>query len=285
MIVIYMKRIVWNHVELTLPDNWEVTSEGGSTLNGVIVAAPPEKAKFEIYWRKTKGKNFVKQYDAYLKKLVKRGYMKKSRITCTVKSHKGYIDVLKGNTRVYTASWYCDETQRLFIAQLDGEEVSLQLFTRILNTVDCHPIRGDIVEWRLAGIGLKLYEDYFVYDRVFKIGFSYAYFMSRDKKVHVIQFAMPYYVYEQKKPYEDTRNRIIKRLIPRMTFLKLVKDEGFKLYEVRHRLIHRLVYGILIEKLVKCKKPEYVQETIIKTNRKRVEDGISIADNTLCVEW
>ncbi len=280
-----MKRIVWNHVELNLPNDWEITNEGGSRLNGVLVAAPPEKAKLEVYWRTTKSKNALKTYESYINKLVKKGYERKSRLSETIRGHRGYIDVLKGNVRVYVSSWYCEETGRLFIAQLDGENTSLQLFSNILNGINCHPVRGDIVEWRLAGLGLKLYEDFYVYDRVFKVGFSYAYFMSRDKKIHVIQIAMPLYVYEQGKPFTEARTRILKRLKPQMTRLHQVRRDGFRVYEIKHRLIGIISYGYLVEHLNNCVKSKYIQYTLIKSSKRRLSDAINLVNNVFCTEW
>lgn len=67
-----MKKISWNHVSFSLPAEWEVTSEGGSTLNGVIVSAPPEGAKLDIYWRRGGRKKPLKNFDKYIAKLEKK---------------------------------------------------------------------------------------------------------------------------------------------------------------------------------------------------------------------
>ncbi len=283
-----MKRIVWNHVGLTLPDEWEVTGEGGSTISGVIIAAPPEGAKLEIYWRRSKerkpGRAF-KDYDSYLKKLYKRGYERKTRLKINVRSHPGYMDILRGETKVLTASWRCGETERLFIAQMDGEKASQTLFNQILSELNCHPILDERVEWRMMGIGLRLYSGYFLVDRMFKIGFSMAYLMSRDKKVHVIQFALPSYVASDKVKYGETRERILRRLIPRMTVLEEIEKRTYTVYRVKHRLISLVKYGILVEKIKKCNKPDYVQTTLVEAPSNRLDEAREIVEGAACVEW
>ncbi len=281
-----MKKISWNHVSLKLPRDWEVTSEGGTTINGVIIAAPPEGAKLEIYWRRSKsGKKPLKDYESYLSKLEKKGYTRKSRLKISVKTHQGYMDILTGKTKVLTASWRCSETERLFITQMDGVKASQTLFNQILSSIDCHPIINEKVEWRLMGIGLRLYSGYFLVDRVFKIGFSMAYLLSRDKKIHVVQFALPNYVASDEEKYSETRDRILKRLIPRMTILEPVEKDHLSTYNIRHRLVKVLKYGAIVEKVNKCIKPDYVQTTLVKAPEKRLEEAVEVARNAFCTEW
>ncbi len=280
-----MKKISWNHVSFSLPADWEVTSEGGSTLNGVIVSAPPEGAKLEIYWRKGGRKKPLKYFDKYIAKLEKRGLKKKSRIKLNVKGHEGYEVVLGDGSKVYVASWYCDETDRLFIVQMDGEKASQGLFADIINNINCHPFSAEKTDWRLMGIGLRLYKEYFVYERLFKIGFSMAYFLSRDKRVHVIQFSLPKYVAEDTERYKDTRNRLLKRLLPRMTKLVEMRRDDITINEIRHILIPRIIYGVLVERILECRKPDYVQTTLVKAPKKRLEEAIEIANNVYCSEW
>ncbi len=281
-----MKTISWNHVSLKLPEDWEVTSEGGTTINGVIIAAPPEGAKLEIYWRRSKsGKKPFKDYESYLSKLEKKGYNRKSRLKINVKTHQGYMDILTGKTKVLTASWRCSETERLFITQMDGVKASQTLFSQILSGINCHPIINEKVEWRLMGIGLRLYSGYFIVERVFKIGFSMAYLLSRDKKIHVVQFALPSYVAVDKEKYGETRERIIKRIVPRMTILEPIEKNNVSIYYIRHKLVKPLKYGVLVERVNKCIKPDYVQTTLVKAPEKRLDEAVEIARDAFCTEW
>jgi hypothetical protein len=288
--IVFLKNIVWNKVSLRLPENWEITGEGGSSIIGTLIAAPESGAKFEIYWRRASGKDFPKTYDNYVKKLVKKGYERRNRFSVTVKDHRGLGDYLKkDDIKVFTASWYCDKTNRLFIVQLDGEKASLGLFSDLLSNVDCHPIINGMVEWRLMGIGLKLYEDYFITNREFKIGYSMSYFLSRDKKIHVIQFSIAKYVYET---IDFNEKKIIdkhlKQLLPRFTKLVEDKNSGFKdmeVYIIKHSIINKINYGVLVKRVIDCNKPLYRQYTLIKAPSKRLDEALEIARSCKCVEW
>jgi hypothetical protein len=285
-----LKHIVWNKVSLKLPENWEITGEGGSSIIGTLIAAPESGAKFEVYWRRTSSKDFPKAYDNYVKKLVKKGYEKRNRFSLTIRGHRGLGDYLRrDDVKVFTASWYCSETNRLFITQLDGEKASLGLFSDLLNNVNCHPIINGMVEWRLMGIGLKLYEDYFITNREFKIGYSMSYFLSRDKKVHVIQFSIAKYVLESMGFNEEKIiNKHLKLLLPRFT--KLVEDRNnsigdIKVYMINHSIINKINYGVLVKRIINCDKPLYKQYTLIKAPSKRLGEALEIARSCRCVEW
>ncbi|OYT40098.1 MAG: hypothetical protein B6U89_03085 [Desulfurococcales archaeon ex4484_58] len=281
------KVVSWNHVVFKLPDNWEVTSEGGSRFNGIIVAAPEKGGKLEIYWRRSSGKKYWREHERYVDKLVKRGFERRSRFKVSIKGHEAFEDVLiNGNVKVFVTTWYCDETNRLFIVQMDGEKVSQSIFSEVLNSINCHPGDKGVVDWRLMGIGLRLYTDYFLLDRIFKIGYSMAYFMSRDKKVHVIQYSIPKYVHSSISfRAEDTWKRHAKMLIPKFTVLDLISRNNYSTYIIRHRFIKSIKYGYLLSKIDECKKPNYIQYTLVKTDSKRLEEACSIIGNTLCVEW
>ncbi len=280
------KTIIWNNVKVRLPSNWEVVSEGGSRINGVLVFAPVEGAKYEVYWREGR-KNYVKEHDRYVKRLMKKGYRRIREAKLSISKHQAVEDVLEGrDTKVFVATWYCNETNRLFIAQLDGVKASQGLFIDLLNNTNCHPVGEVFSEWVLMGIGLKLYNDYFLVDRLFKIGYSMAYFMSRDRKVHVIQYSIPRYVYESSSfNEEDLFNRHLKRIVPRFTRLVSVKKDTYNEYIIVHSLIKYIKYGYLLEKKKTCSKPDYIQYTIIKTPGKRLEEAREIISNTRCVEW
>ncbi|ABN70486.1 hypothetical protein Smar_1395 [Staphylothermus marinus F1] len=282
-----MKLISWNKVEVKLPGGWEITREGGTSINGVLVAAPETGAKLEIYWRHSKPSDFPKAYEKYLEKLEKKGFVRKNSFSTTLHKHKvlGYF-LRDENNKVFTASWFCDETRRLFIVQLDGKSVSMGLFTSILNNINCHPIHNGMVNWRLMGIGLRLYEDYFVNLRDFKIGYSMAYFMSRDKKVHVIQYSIARYVIESQETSEDdVFKKHLRYLTPRFTKLVLIDKNSYEKYYIVHTLLQKIKYGVLLKKVNKCIKPDYVQYTLVKAPRKRLDEAIDIVKGTYCVEW
>ena len=281
------KEIIWNNVAVKLPSKWEVTSEGGSKLYGLLVAAPEEGAKLEIYWRDGVKRDHEKNHDKYVKKLVSKGFVKTSRSKTIVNGHKAIVDRLtSGDTKVFVASWNCTESNRFFIVQLDGVKASQSLFTDFLNSINCHPVKDNVLKWRLMGIGLTLYADYFLVYREFKIGYSMARFSSRDGRVHVIQYAVPEYVVEsQPNILEDLRNKHLRTLIPRFTVLDEIKRNAHVEYVVRNRLFRRISYGYLLEKIVKCKSPKYVQVTLVKAPSKRLEEARDIVKGVFCVEW
>lgn len=281
------KLVSWNKVQVKLPSGWEITSEGGTSINGVLVAAPEQGAKLEIYWRRGKPGDFPGAYNKYLEKLVKKGYARKNRFSINVLKHKAQGDFLKGEeTKVFTVSWFCEDTRRLFIVQLDGESASMGLFTSILNSIHCHPIYNGMVDWKLMGIGLRLYEDYFVNLRDFKIGYSMAYFLSRDKKVHVVQYSIARYVIESQELSEDTIfKRHLRYLMPRFTKLVLIEKKDYERYSIVHVLSRRIKYGFLLKKVSKCIKPDYIQYTLVRAPNKRLDEALDIVKGTYCVEW
>jgi len=280
-----VKTISWNHVAIKLPDGWEVVSEGGSTIRGVIVSAPVEGAKFEVYWKI--GGGFDKVHVKYVSRLVKKGYKLVSQGKKQIYGHAGLeTDLVKDVEKIYVVSWKCDVTNRVFIAQLDGVRASKQLLNELVYGFNCHPVVNDKVDWRLIGVGVKLSKDYYLVDRVFRVGYSMAYFASRDHRVRVIQYCVPKYVYESIGFDPDkTRLKHLKQLVPRFTMLDTVRKDGYLEHVIRHSLIKYIKYGYLLEKNIQCNKPDYIQYTLVKTSGKKVEEAREIVENVYCVEW
>ncbi len=281
------KEIIWNNVAVKLPSQWEVTSEGGSKLYGVIVIAPEEGAKLEIYWKHKVRRKHLKEHEKYVKKLVSKGFEKIARRKTSVNGHNVIIEYLKSDdVKVFVATWNCNETDRFFIVQLDGTKASQALFTELLNSINCHPAQDEKLAWRLMGIGITLYTDYSVIYREFKIGYSMAHFVSKDMKVHVIQYAVPEYVLESgEQTLETLRERHLKMILPRFTFLDEAWRNNHIEYIIRNRVIKRIKYGYLLEKIINCRKPKYVQVTLVKTPSKRLDEARDIVESVACVEW
>lgn len=281
-----MKIISWNCISIHLPKDWEVTAEGGSRYNGFMVYAPAEGCKLEIYWRSGRGGS--SHHDKYVKKLVNRGFKRVSRSNVKVQNHECVMDVLgRDDYRVLVATWFCSESRRFFIAQLDGVEASLTRFLNVLSTINCHLCSDSTVSWRMMGLGLKLYSDYYVLIREFRIGYSMAYFSSNDKKINVIQYAIPRYVIDsQRNVLAEAKNRVLKMIVPRFTKLDLLEEDDITLYAVSNSWLRFIKYGYLIEKIKECFKPDYTQFTLIRVLKKeRINEARDIADNVYCTEW
>jgi len=281
-----LKTISWNCISISLPKDWEVTAEGGSRYNGFITIAPPEGYKLEIYWRTGDGGS--KLHDKYVKKFVKKGFKKISRSTAKIKNHECILEVLEKNGyKVIVTTWFCSESKRFFITQLDGLKASLSKSLNILNTLNCHLCSETTVPWGMMGLGLKLYSDYYVYIREFKISYSMAYFLSNDKKIHVIQYAIPKYVIDSHENIlDEAKTRAYKMLIPRFTKLDLVEKNNYFLYSVSNVWFKFIKYGYIVEKINECFKPNYIQLTLIRVLKKeRINEAIDIAENIYCTEW
>lgn len=281
-----MKSISWNCVSINLPKDWEITFEGGTRFNGFMTYAPPEGCKLEIYWRSSKGSG--RQHESYVKRFLKKGFHSRSKGSLKIREHEANMAVLeKEGYKVIVSSWFCDQSRRFFIAQLDGEKASSSLFSKIISSINCHLCSETIVPWNIMGLGLKLYSDYFVTTREFRIGYSMGFFLSNDKKVSVTQYAIARYVIDsQRDVIEEARARALRSLIPRFTKLQLVENNGVTVYAISNVLTNRLIYGYLVTRGIECLDPPYLQFTFIKVSkRERLVEAKEIAENTYCTEW
>jgi len=280
------KEIVWNGVALRLPSNWEVTSEGGSKLNGVIVAAPEMGAKLEVYWTRI-AKNPLKEHEKYVKKLVRKGFSGVFRREAYIAGHKAVLEYLKaGENKVFVTSWNCDASSRFFILQLDGVKVSQGLLYSIAQGVNCHPVRGNKLMWKFMGVGIELYEDYFIVHREFKLGYSMALFSSRDGKVYVVQYAVPEYVVESKPGIvSELHSRHLKLILHKFAKLQEISRNTHVEYAIVNAVFKWVKHGILLEKTLKCSEPKYIQTTLVKAPVKRLDEAREIAESVYCVEW
>ncbi len=283
------KRIAWNHNRLLIPREWEVTSEGGTSINGVIVAAPPKGMKFELYWIRRKRNEAQRYLESYEKKLRRHGFERKGRLIHGVAGHRAVLDVLadKEGDRVFVASWFCDRTGRQYLAQLDGPEASLPTLTTLLGGLSCHPFSGDWAEWRLLGLRLMLPRGYFVDVRDFRIGFSYAYFMSRDKKTLVLQYAVPEYVLESHGGVlDEIEKRYLRPIIPRYSRLVEEKRGEYTVHLIRHSIVGVLRRGYLYTRILRCTEPRYIQKTVIRASVNHDRDVVErIVLSGECTEW
>lgn len=279
-----VKHIAWNNVKLKLPRDWEVTVEGGSRLNGFITVAPAQGCKLEVYWKRGCG-DYVKNHEGYIRRLVKRGFKPLSRSNLSVAGHDAVVEhLVRGGDKVFVSTWCCSSSNRLFIAQLDGPEASRGLFIDLIVNLSCHTGLDGPVDWRLLGLGLKLYRDYFVVDREFRVGYSMGYFVSNDRKVQVLQYAIPAYAVES-IDLGRVRERNLKLLVPRFTKLVEVERGVYTVYAVKHVLFNSISYGYLLERVVECRNPDYKQFTLVKTVKGRLDEAREIAVNVYCSEW
>ncbi len=282
------KLVSWNHNRIWLPESWEVTSEGGSSINGAIVAAPEKGAKFELYWIRRKESMILRYLESYERKLGRRGFSRKALLQRSVAGHRAVISVLSNREgdRVFVAAWRCDRSGRLYLSQLDGPEASLPVFTWLLDNLSCHPYIGGWVEWRLMGLRLLLPRSFFLDARDFRIGLSYAYFMDRSKRVLVAQYAVPVYVVEEEGGLERVERRLLRPLRPPHTRLVPLGGDGYTVEEIRSSVLGFLRRGYLYSRVVECTRPRYLQKTLVRTpvkHDKGVVERILLSGE--CVEW
>ncbi len=179
------RRIGWNGIQLTIPDNWEAHLGGHNHL----IFEKDFSPLFEIRWQKSRKKKSSRAQAVF--KQIKRtatalhekdlplqwSFLKnRYHVTCYSKLNNLHFD---------TGVCVCKQCQTLLLFQLSNREKKTeQLLIDCLKSLSCHCTADDSILWSLQDFQLKLPSNYSLIDSSFAPGLTRISFRNRYIVLH-----------------------------------------------------------------------------------------------------
>lgn len=163
----------WHHLYLEMPEDWGIGAVSGDASTGYLRIDDAEMPRIELRWEPARGQEPIdKVVERYLKNLTKKGRKKAPPIKVRrdlnlIKDNRllenraveGFHWRIDGDEPIqaYGILWRCEVCSRIVFLQILGRagESTMTLATRILNTLQDHPV-GDTVVWAMYGMKFEI---------------------------------------------------------------------------------------------------------------------------------
>ncbi len=213
------KRFGWRGVTFLIPEDWDLTVDGGGEKSGYFRIDDPSRPRLEIKWeyvpfeKASEPKEIAEKYVKELKKklekqakaIAKARKLKKvevpevkilKREELSIAGHdafslyiRGYMKYLGEPQDAIFTTWYCEKTERYFSLQLNfsPEEYSLQkgILNKVYSTLLCHP-KNNLYYWNVYGLEFYIPSEYTLQSRRFTTSLSYLALSDRKKNCYIV---------------------------------------------------------------------------------------------------
>ncbi|HDD63983.1 MAG: hypothetical protein DRJ32_00750 [Thermoprotei archaeon] len=296
-----LKYFAWQGIELMIPKDWDLAVDAGNFDNGYFRLDDYVKPRLEIKWEKIKFEkaptsdklleNFIKSMEKNLKKRkiqTKVSILEKQNTK--VAEHDAVLAYVRSVQDALIVAWYCEKSERAFIAQtvFPAKEYDNQkkAFNTVIQKLMCHTSDENIT-WSAYGFKVKIPALYRLSNRKFTSGLSYLFFMD-PKGYNIVSFGYSSMANVILKEYysdiEEWFNELIyKKNLKKIGKFKRKKEENAQLNRQKHeaRVLYLETYGFIskfknymVVYLWNCENLNrlYFLLTIIKGNRTKAKD-------------
>ncbi len=197
--MVAFKRFGWRHVELSVPEDWFLGTEGGTRGSGFFRLEDRYRPRLEITWQSIKfekAPSTKKAFDGFIKNIEKRLSKAEaaelkvvSREEVSICGHDGFLGRLRSGLWIASAmTWYCEFSEKMFGALLtfspsDPERELVE--RRIVESLRCHfPADADVL-WSLYGVEVELPASFYLVKAHLTTGLSHAVFKHSSKNLHI----------------------------------------------------------------------------------------------------
>ncbi len=173
--MVNLKQFGWRLFQIRVPEDWEMTAEGGGRGRTYIRLEDEQMVRLEVRWDDISPKkepNVKKSLDSFLNELkerVEKANLKFTRLglrEIEVAGHEGYLYHVRGGGELLGASWYCNDSRRLFVVQVhfrtEEYERMREIFQSLLESVVCHGRKW--WTWSVYAFRFELPEEYELYN-------------------------------------------------------------------------------------------------------------------------
>jgi hypothetical protein len=183
------KRLGWHGIVLSIPWDWEVTSESGGKREAYFRLDDATQSRMEVKWEHMeKAGPLTLILDNLIEKLKKdKRQLRKAKIltrgSSKICGHTGSFITWQNGAKALATAWHCDETERLYLIQFfykpEEQKAEEELIEDVLKSAVCHS-DDEVVPWTVLDVQFEIPKDLLLESRKLLVGRVHMLFSSKD---------------------------------------------------------------------------------------------------------